>query len=300
MTLSYENWEEHEEWNADWQSNPVDWCETIDWTTWQSTPSVPMPGAMDPGLALSLKTDTHLQQHVGHLDGQLPSGVQWRLPPAPDLTWHSMASAPMGAPRYCHEIPPVMCPRDNMAPLSPTEMDEISSTSAVHGAAQEDPRAVAQAVYADIFSSLQARTEPALFVVGEHLYGDSGQPVHKQHPRFKSDLYRTLFIRGEGGERAGWCGFCSSWHRLKDSAYWYHLHYSHGVSCATGQPLPTPQQIREGAAGGSWEALCGDCNTWVPIGKPSARARTTYFRHAYKCQSKGGKSPQSASESLDI
>lgn len=45
--------------------------------------------------------------------------------------------------------------------------------------------------------------------------------LQTQSPRFEGDLYTAPFIKGEGVERAGWCGFCSSWHKLKDSAYWY-------------------------------------------------------------------------------
>lgn len=48
----------------------------------------------------------------------------------------------------------------------------------------------------------------------------NGQPLQKQNPRFEGDLYAALWIRGEGVSRAGWCGFCGTWHRLKDSAYW--------------------------------------------------------------------------------
>lgn len=52
------------------------------------------------------------------------------------------------------------------------------------------------------------------------LCDDDGQLLQKQNPRFDGDLYASLWIRGEGVSREGWCGFCASWHRLKDSAYW--------------------------------------------------------------------------------
>ncbi|CAK1355291.1 unnamed protein product [Cercospora beticola] len=48
----------------------------------------------------------------------------------------------------------------------------------------------------------------------------------RQSPRFAGDEYTARWVRGYGTDRAGWCGFCSSWHKLKDSAYWYHMHYS--------------------------------------------------------------------------
>ena len=52
------------------------------------------------------------------------------------------------------------------------------------------------------------------------LYDDDGQPLQKRNPRFQGDLYAALWTRGKGASREGWCGFCASWHRLKDSAYW--------------------------------------------------------------------------------
>jgi hypothetical protein len=45
--------------------------------------------------------------------------------------------------------------------------------------------------------------------------------LQRQDPRSEGDLYTAPFIKGEGVERMGWCSFCSSWHKLKDSAYWY-------------------------------------------------------------------------------
>lgn len=57
----------------------------------------------------------------------------------------------------------------------------------------------------------------------------SERDIQRQQPRFEHDLYTAQWIRGQGTERAGWCGFCSSFHKMKDSAFWYHMHYSHGV-----------------------------------------------------------------------
>ncbi|KAK1063813.1 hypothetical protein LTR12_014153 [Friedmanniomyces endolithicus] len=58
------------------------------------------------------------------------------------------------------------------------------------------------------------------------------QPSHirRQNPRFEGDLYAALWVSGEGADRIGWCGYCSSWHKLKDSAYWYHMQYSVSTS----------------------------------------------------------------------
>lgn len=50
-----------------------------------------------------------------------------------------------------------------------------------------------------------------------------GAMPRQQLPRFVGDEYAASWIRGTGVERVGWCGFCPTWHRLKDSAYWYHV-----------------------------------------------------------------------------
>lgn len=117
-------------------------------------------------------------------------------------------------------------------------------------------------------------------------------PLHprKQSTRFEQDLYTPSWVRGHGNSRSGWCGYCTSWHTLKDSAYWYHMHFAHGVSCATGARLPGPCRFRAtmGAARGvgDWEALCGECGRWVLV-VAGEKGKTAWFRHAYKCNLKG-------------
>lgn len=70
----------------------------------------------------------------------------------------------------------------------------------------------------DTFRSPMQRSDPP---------GTPG--MQRQRPRFEGDLYTAPWVRGEGTERAGWCSFCSTWHRLKDSAFWY------AASCPGGR-----------------------------------------------------------------
>ena len=115
-------------------------------------------------------------------------------------------------------------------------------------------------------------------------------PLHprRQPTRFTGDLYTPPYVRGDGTTRAGWCTLCSSWHTLKDSAYWYHMHFAHGISCATGKSMPTPLRSRltAGAARGvgDSEALCGCCGRWVLI-VTGEKGKTAWWRHAYRCKS---------------
>jgi hypothetical protein len=52
---------------------------------------------------------------------------------------------------------------------------------------------------------------------------ENGCKPRKQSPRFVGDQYTPGWTLGDGIERAGWCGECGKWHKLKDSAYWYHV-----------------------------------------------------------------------------
>ncbi|KAM0720534.1 hypothetical protein Q7P37_004670 [Cladosporium fusiforme] len=108
----------------------------------------------------------------------------------------------------------------------------------------------------------------------------------QQPSRWIGDLYTPTYVRGDGSNRAGWCGNCPSWLTLKDSAYWYHKHFAHGISCATGAHLPGPvrQRPTAGAARGvgDCEALCGGCSRWVLV-VAGERGRTAWYMHAYRC-----------------
>jgi len=113
----------------------------------------------------------------------------------------------------------------------------------------------------------------------------------QQPARFEGDLYTPTYVRGDGPTRAGWCMYCSSWLTLKDSAYWYHMHFAHGISCATGKHLPGPVRCRATAGAargvGNAEWLCGGCGRWVLI-VTGERGRTAWWRHAYRCKFKDG------------
>ncbi|EME49032.1 hypothetical protein DOTSEDRAFT_67915 [Dothistroma septosporum NZE10] len=113
----------------------------------------------------------------------------------------------------------------------------------------------------------------------------TGIMPHRQNPKSASDEYTARWIKGNGTDRAGWCGLCSSWHKLKDSAYWYHMHYTHGISCTTGKRFDEPIATRQACGAVDCEVLCGSCRQWIYIGR-SDKWRTPYYRHAYRCQAK--------------
>ena len=113
-------------------------------------------------------------------------------------------------------------------------------------------------------------------VVSMELVQGTDQPGHPmpqyQPQRRKDDLYTPQWTRGEGAEREGRCAFCTPpvWLRLKQSAYWYHLNYVHGISATTGRPYPMPTAYRlleeERTSTLKLEGWCGQCQEWRPVG----------------------------------
>ncbi|GAB1726609.1 hypothetical protein NU195Hw_g8302t1 [Hortaea werneckii] len=116
---------------------------------------------------------------------------------------------------------------------------------------------------------------------------DYDSTLHEQPPRSPNDLYTAQWVRGERTTRAGWCGYCCTWYRLKDSAYWYHMNYTHGIS-SSGTQYQAPLSLRQSRSSSELEGLCPGCNQWILIGR-GVRCRTGYYRHAYKCHGKHSK-----------
>lgn len=84
---------------------------------------------------------------------------------------------------------------------------------------------IQQPGYSMAFSSTEAVNEASQLLQSFGSLPPQVHPLDKrglqpQRPRSDGDLYTAPYIKGEGVERMGWCAFCSSWHKLKDSAYW--------------------------------------------------------------------------------
>lgn len=110
---------------------------------------------------------------------------------------HNSHNGPSDVSKFETGYSPQHC-QTNQAPLWTLPLPPILQTSAV------------KTWWPDIFDRVPPCLDPP----------DTGS-LQKQAPRFEGDLYAAPYVKGEGVERAGWCGFCSSWHKLKDSAYWY-------------------------------------------------------------------------------
>lgn len=151
---------------------------------------------------------------------------------------------------------------------------ENASASLFHGATPKEADAP------DLYASLKGRQERP---IDTDMYPLDPQLLpHEQELRFEGDLYTPRFIRGHGHKREGWCSFCGRWLVLKNSAFWYHCSFFHGISAATGQLFKAPLDFRRSSANSEvWEGLCGNCRQWVSLVNAKKKG-TSYFRHAYK------------------
>lgn len=110
---------------------------------------------------------------------------------------------------------------------------------------------------------------------------DGGSTPYQQKLRGPSDLYTPRWVRKLGRKRQGWCSYCSqgSWHALKDSGWWYHQHFAHGVA-ASGKILERPIDVKRAGDTTTCLGLCFTCMEWHAIG-PGGKS---WYRHVYDCQ----------------
>ncbi|KAI7882670.1 hypothetical protein K492DRAFT_144848 [Lichtheimia hyalospora FSU 10163] len=106
----------------------------------------------------------------------------------------------------------------------------------------------------------------------------------RQKLRFDGDQYTPQWVRYNGQSKEGLCDTCSpgKWLQLKNSAFWYHKQFFHGISSVSGQPFVKPLETR-------WvdqdlvEGLCHQCRQWVPVSNVKRKNSVLWYRHAHKC-----------------
>lgn len=120
-----------------------------------------------------------------------------------------------------------------------------------------------------------------------------------RHRRSENDCYSPSWIRGRGCEREGLCPLCEPpvWFKIKQSAYWYHLNFYHGISASSGKPYNHPISYRFAKNendSSRVEGHCGNCLQWIFLssdfdGEQSTESVedkmsfTTWYKHAQKC-----------------
>ncbi|KAJ1933426.1 hypothetical protein FBU59_006034 [Linderina macrospora] len=134
----------------------------------------------------------------------------------------------------------------------------------------------------------------------EERIGAKARP-RRQKLRFHDDLYTPMWVRNNGQQKEGFCDTCTpgKWLQLKNSAYWYHKQFFHGISSVSGRPFMRPLQARHFDAD-IIEGLCHQCRQWVPIANAKRRNSVLWFRHAHKCHVYHKPKPDNETDGSDV
>ncbi|KAF9920752.1 hypothetical protein FBU30_009306 [Linnemannia zychae] len=127
-----------------------------------------------------------------------------------------------------------------------------------------------------------ATTSSGMDFEGSELHGDP--TARKQKLRYEGDQYTPQWVRGVGQAKEGFCDTCvpGKWLQLKNSAFWYHKQFFHGISSVSGKLFSNPIQTRQ-MEQDDIEGLCHQCNEWIPISNHKRQNSMLWYRHAHKC-----------------
>ncbi|KAI8384231.1 uncharacterized protein BYT42DRAFT_253325 [Radiomyces spectabilis] len=106
----------------------------------------------------------------------------------------------------------------------------------------------------------------------------------RQKLRYAGDQYTPQWVRYNGQAKEGLCDTCKpgKWLQLKNSAFWYHKQFYHGISSVSGKEFLQPIETR-------WvdqdlvEGLCHQCHQWVSVSNVKRKNSVLWYRHAHKC-----------------
>ncbi|KAF9275383.1 hypothetical protein BGZ68_010835 [Mortierella alpina] len=117
---------------------------------------------------------------------------------------------------------------------------------------------------------------------GREIHGDP--KARKQKLRYEGDQYTPQWVRNAGQAKEGFCDTCvpGKWLQLKNSAFWYHKQFFHGISSVSGKLFANPIQTRQ-MEQDDIEGLCHQCNEWIPISNHKRQNSMLWYRHAHKC-----------------
>ncbi|KAF7726454.1 hypothetical protein EC973_008689 [Apophysomyces ossiformis] len=106
----------------------------------------------------------------------------------------------------------------------------------------------------------------------------------RQKLRFDGDVYTPKWVRYTGQLKEGYCDSCQpgKWLQLKNSAYWYHKQFYHGISSVSGRQFVEPLECRP-ADHDVIEGLCHQCHQFVAICNSKRKNSVLWYRHAHKC-----------------
>ncbi|KAL7750200.1 hypothetical protein RI367_004373 [Sorochytrium milnesiophthora] len=112
--------------------------------------------------------------------------------------------------------------------------------------------------------------------------------VREQSLRFDGDMYTPRLVRFSGHAKEGYCDLCPEgrWLQLKNSAFWYHKQFYHGISSVSGQPFFDPLEKRivlDPSGSETVHGFCHHCRQWITISSSKRRNSVLWYRHAHKC-----------------
>ncbi|RUS29605.1 hypothetical protein BC938DRAFT_480459 [Jimgerdemannia flammicorona] len=113
---------------------------------------------------------------------------------------------------------------------------------------------------------------------------DPDAKPRRQRLRYPGDKYTPIWVRYSGQLKEGFCDTCKpgKWLQLKNSAFWYHKQFIHGISSVSGREFVPPVE-RRWADQDVMEGLCNQCLQWVPISNTKRKNTMLWYRHAHKC-----------------
>ncbi|GAA5939484.1 hypothetical protein JCM1841_001550 [Sporobolomyces salmonicolor] len=203
-------------------------------------------------------------------------GLSFTSPAFLDNAPPLLLDSPLGSPRKNGAVAPVSPPLE--PPCDELPQPPVSSGG---GTAFMDPN-----YPVDNFSICHRRPPQADFEVETKLL------PRTQDLRFEEDQYTPLWVRQDGKDKEGWCALCpgdGKWLQLKNSAFWYHRQFQHGISSSSGHYFLPPLETRPAADGGKTEGLCHMCGEWKAYqnhkgsSNSSGKGPTPWFRHAHEC-----------------
>ncbi|KAI9499661.1 hypothetical protein BDB00DRAFT_795026 [Zychaea mexicana] len=108
----------------------------------------------------------------------------------------------------------------------------------------------------------------------------------RQKLRYDGDEYTPKWVRYTGQLKEGYCDSCKlgKWLQLKNSAYWYHKQFFHGISSVSGKRFLEPLEQRAGDHD-VVEGLCHQCQQFVSICNAKRKTSVLWYRHAHKASS---------------
>ncbi|KAI1298186.1 hypothetical protein EDD11_006868 [Mortierella claussenii] len=134
----------------------------------------------------------------------------------------------------------------------------------------------------DVVRSEDKTLTTSLDFEGSEIHGDP--TARKQKLRYEGDQYTPQWVRNTGQAKEGFCDTCvpGKWLQLKNSAFWYHKQFYHGISSVSGKLFSNPVQTRQ-MEQEDIEGLCHQCNEWIPISNHKRQNSMLWYRHAHKC-----------------